>query len=96
MSSVQLSNASVELSNLASASFQAARQAQDTGSFLRFVCLHLHGKWLFYRSGWLIGRSMRLTERAQEKLKTSTAILDSLGVRRDAEQGAAGNSRRAE
>ena len=91
LTSAQLTNASVELSGAATALFQAARLARDDGRFLRLVSLYSYGKWLWYRSGWLLGRAIRLMERAQAKLKTSTAILDSLGVRPRAEPGAAPN-----
>jgi hypothetical protein len=96
MTSAQLSNASVELSGAATALFQAARLARDDGRFLRFVSLYSYGKWLWYRAGWLLGRAIRLMERAQAKLKTSTAILDSLGVRPKAEPGATPDSGPAE
>ena len=80
--STRLSLASSELSSLATVFFGEARQARDDGRFFRFVCLYLYGKWLFYRAGWLIGRAMQFGKRADAKLRESTAILDSLGVKR--------------
>jgi len=79
--SVQLASASVGFSNAAVRHSQAARQAQSSGSFFRWLCLHLYSKWLLSCSGWLLGRSTQFSHRARAKLQTSKMILDSLGVK---------------
>jgi hypothetical protein len=82
--SEQLSKASGSFSQASVKYSEAARQAEQSGSFIRWLCFRLYSRLMLVRAKWLIGKSVQLTSRARAELQKCDAIIDSLGIKRDA------------
>ncbi|MGA2853398.1 MAG: hypothetical protein ABSE90_04635 [Verrucomicrobiota bacterium] len=78
--SERLSRESVAFSNAATEMFQKAQQAP---SYFSWWYLCFFGRLSLWRSRWLMGRSLRLLDRAKAELQRCDAILDSLGLKHD-------------